>query len=353
MDLNIKRVTRILPVAIFGLPLLMLLSKSFYPENISKILLLVVCEISIVMIMYLTAVKVKISPQWLEKRFVFQVRICVLILMVLIAGLAYFTNRFTSMTESGEKVLLPLKCSGKLCELYKIAEQNGQEVADRYSKDGIVDIINACCKGEVFKSEIIYGLLMTVVYTTLSFLLILTNIFYRQKTFYETPYLGQPDSEYHVYVNAYLKRGNGVAGNNTGPNVFLSYTASDLSVAEQLYYSLKQNDCNVFFDRSTLNTGEEYNIAIYKAVKCSDVFIFLISNESIKLKKYTLTELKYASAQRKLRLLPVLVDETTVFKDIPAYAQSVSIFRTTGNLVAEVTVDVISNWKKINYSRLT
>lgn len=340
---NFRGVSRILFAVIFSLPLLMLLSKSFYPVNISQITLLVICEATMIMLVYLLAAKAKTSPQWLENKLVFNVSGGVIALLFLIVGLAYFTNRFTSLSESGEKVLLPLKCSGKLCELYEIAKQHGQEVAERYGKDGIVDKINFYCKGDFFKAEFLYDLLVCALYLTLSFVLVLINLFYWQKTFYETSYTEEVISEYQAYVNAYLNKKDSA---DATPNVFLSYTSSDLATAEQLYFSLKHNHCNVFFDRSTLSVGEEYNMAIYKAVRCSDVFVFLISNSSIKPKKYTLTELKYASTQPNLKLIPVLLDETTVFDNIPAYAKSVTILRPEGNLVAEATVIILNNWKK-------
>ena len=50
----------------------------------------------------------------------------------------------------------------------------------------------------------------------------------------------------------------------------------------------------MFRDRSALPPGESFDARIRAAIKESDLFIFLISRESVSAGHYTLTELRFA-----------------------------------------------------------
>lgn len=123
--------------------------------------------------------------------------------------------------------------------------------------------------------------------------------------------------------------------------IFLSYASEDKDLAEPIYYALVNDGHEVFFDRTTLPSGGDYNSRIRKAIDKSEVFIFLISEHSVS-KKYTRTELKFA--ERKWRspkgvLLPIMLSETS-YQIIPNYLKSITIFETAGNIAAEVADEV-------------
>jgi TIR domain len=121
-------------------------------------------------------------------------------------------------------------------------------------------------------------------------------------------------------------------------NVFLSYSSSERELAERLAYSLRDEGYSVFFDRTSLPPGEGYHSRIRSAIDSCDLFIFLISLESVSRGSYALTELgiaqhKWDSPSR--RILPVMVSEVDL-DTIPPYLNAVTVLRPQGEIVAEV-----------------
>src|SRR5262245_46275198 len=95
--------------------------------------------------------------------------------------------------------------------------------------------------------------------------------------------------------------------------IFLSYASSLAETAERVELSLKCEGYAVFRDRSALPPGESFDARIRAAVEDSDLFVFLISPESVSPGRYTLTELKFAEQKwghPAGRVLPVMVEET-------------------------------------------
>jgi hypothetical protein len=120
--------------------------------------------------------------------------------------------------------------------------------------------------------------------------------------------------------------------------VFLSYSSEHRETAEPIALALRTRGHEVFFDRDDLPPGHSYDDQIEAAIKRSDVFIFLVSPESISPGRFTLTELK--CAQRKWRspaghVLPVMIVPTEM-KAVPAYLKAVTILEPHGNCAAEV-----------------
>ena len=129
--------------------------------------------------------------------------------------------------------------------------------------------------------------------------------------------------------------------------LFLSYATENIAVAEEVYFALVGNGHKVFFDKPSLNPGDNYNQRLREAIEASDGLVFLISPQSIKTGNYALTELKYARKKwvhPEKRVLPVMV-KSTCFEDIPAYLKAVTILKPEGNIAAEVT-DALKNWTK-------
>lgn len=125
-------------------------------------------------------------------------------------------------------------------------------------------------------------------------------------------------------------------------HVFLSYASDQRDIAEKIFYSLANNGHMTFFDRNQLPAGLEYNAAIRAAINHSDIFIFMISPDSVIDGHYTISELKFASEKWPAAsgvLLPVM-SVATPFEQIPAYPKSVTILVPRGDLVAEVTAEV-------------
>ena len=122
-------------------------------------------------------------------------------------------------------------------------------------------------------------------------------------------------------------------------NIFLSYASEDKAVADSIAFSLRGRGHKVFLDRDNLPPGGSYDQQIESAVNNSDVFVFLVSPDSVAEGRYTLTELMFA--RRKWpdpngRVLPVMVRNTPL-EYVPPYLRAVSILEPIGNITAEAS----------------
>lgn len=125
-------------------------------------------------------------------------------------------------------------------------------------------------------------------------------------------------------------------------SIFLSYASEQSEAATHIELSLKGDGYSVFRDRTSLPPGESFDARIRTAVEESDLFIFLISRESVSPGRYTLTELKFA--EQKWRhpaghVLPVVV-EPVPKEAIPGFLRAVTILQPQGNITAEVVAEV-------------
>ena len=124
---------------------------------------------------------------------------------------------------------------------------------------------------------------------------------------------------------------------------FLSYASEDKVLAEEVQLALCAPGHEVFFDKQSLAAAGDYNSSIRDAVQQSDCFIFLITPDSVRTGRYTLTEMKYAEERwpsPKGRVLPVMA-KVTPWADVPAYLRAVTVLEPKGNLAAE-TLDAAS-----------
>lgn len=124
--------------------------------------------------------------------------------------------------------------------------------------------------------------------------------------------------------------------------IFISYASEHRSVADSINVKLRGEGHTVFFDKDDLPPAQSYDASIRQAITDCDLFIFLISPESIAKNAYALTELGFARDKWKSpvgHVLPVIVSETKM-EDMPVYLSAVSILTPQGNLVAEVLAEV-------------
>jgi hypothetical protein len=124
--------------------------------------------------------------------------------------------------------------------------------------------------------------------------------------------------------------------------IFLSYASEDRSTAEAIAFSLRDRGVEVFLDRDGLRAGEGFDKSIEQAVNKSNIFIFLISPDSVAEGRYTLTELTFARQKWPSpsgHVLPVRV-RTTPRDQIPSYLKAVTILEPHGNVAAETSAKV-------------
>jgi hypothetical protein len=124
--------------------------------------------------------------------------------------------------------------------------------------------------------------------------------------------------------------------------IFLSYAHEQRPIAEGINVALSVRGHDVFFDRSDLKVGKEYDLAIRKAIEGCDVFIFLISPASVKKGHYAQSELLFAKKRWRnpsKRVLPVMAQPTPLPK-IDPYLLGVTVLYPQGNLAAEIAAAV-------------
>ena len=124
--------------------------------------------------------------------------------------------------------------------------------------------------------------------------------------------------------------------------VFISFASEQKESAELIAVALRERGYKVFFSKDTLPAAQSYDLRIEKAVKSSDLFVFLVSPESVTKGKYTLTELSFARDQWSNpsgHILPVMIAPTEIGK-IPVYLRAVSIFEPEGNVAADTAAQV-------------
>ena len=125
-------------------------------------------------------------------------------------------------------------------------------------------------------------------------------------------------------------------------SIFLSYASEQSEAATHIELSLKGDGYSVFRDRTSLPPGESFDARIRTAIEESDLFIFLISRESVSPGRYTLTELKFAEQKWEHpagHVLPVVV-EPVAKEAIPGFLRAVTILHPQGNVTAEVAAEV-------------
>lgn len=125
-------------------------------------------------------------------------------------------------------------------------------------------------------------------------------------------------------------------------HIFLSYASEDRAIAEEIHLALLAGEHVVFFDKASLPPGGDYHARIESAIRQSDLFIFLVSPNSVAQGSYALTELKFARIKwphPKGRLLSVRL-HNTVWEAIPPYLKSVTVLEPEGSVPAEVVAAV-------------
>jgi len=136
--------------------------------------------------------------------------------------------------------------------------------------------------------------------------------------------------------------------------IFLSYARERLSEAQQVDAALEAEGHEVFFARDSIPAGSQFGRAIREAVAGSDLFVFLISPESVEPGSYCLTELGFARERWPKpadRVLPVAVAQTPP-ESLPPDIQSLSALYPTGNAAAEVVACVEAIARKRRRARL-
>lgn len=120
--------------------------------------------------------------------------------------------------------------------------------------------------------------------------------------------------------------------------IFLSYASEDAGIAGEVNRALTNEGHKVFFSGYDFHPGEGFDRKIRENIEQCDIFIFLISPDSVRKGKYTLSELRLAEAKwvrPKGYIIPVLLRETPL-STIPALLARLDFLIERGHLAAEL-----------------
>jgi len=121
--------------------------------------------------------------------------------------------------------------------------------------------------------------------------------------------------------------------------IFVSYASEQRALADRIAVGLRQTGAQVFFDRDALPAGEGYDAEIRARILGADLFLFLVSPESLEPGTYALTELAWARERwpdPSGHVLPVAVAAPRPGQEIPPYLAAVGVLTPAGNAAAEV-----------------
>ncbi len=125
-------------------------------------------------------------------------------------------------------------------------------------------------------------------------------------------------------------------------DIFISYSSKYRDLCERLQLALDAEGHQCFVDRTELEPGQPFDAELREAIADCDVFIFLVSPESVAAGSYALAELNLAQQRWRHprgRVLPVVVAPTPL-TSIPPYLKAVTLLQPQGELVAETLAAV-------------
>jgi WD40 repeat protein len=91
-------------------------------------------------------------------------------------------------------------------------------------------------------------------------------------------------------------------------HIFISYSRKDLAVAKPIVAELVKGEFDIWIDWEDIPKGEEFYQEIYHGIEDADVFLFLISPDSVQ-SEWCKNEIAHAARNGK-RILPIVIRDT-------------------------------------------
>ena len=126
-------------------------------------------------------------------------------------------------------------------------------------------------------------------------------------------------------------------------SIFISYPSESFKLAEEVSQALTNQGYEVFFDKTTLVAGDDYNDVIRRNIAGSGMMIVLLASGALRDNSYVLSEVNIAKEvwpAAKGKVLPFLIDHTLDLNKLPAYVRSVHIVKVEGNSTAAILAEV-------------
>ena len=101
-------------------------------------------------------------------------------------------------------------------------------------------------------------------------------------------------------------------------SIFISYAREDANIAMRLYNDLENAGAKPWIDSEKLLPGQNWELSIKKAIRSSDLFIALFSNNSIDKKGYFQKEIKLAMSELekmppdKISFIPCRIEDVEI-----------------------------------------
>lgn len=125
--------------------------------------------------------------------------------------------------------------------------------------------------------------------------------------------------------------------------IFISYASENLEFAEKLYLQLRAiPNIEPWFDKESLLPGEQWKLAIKKAIRDSDYFIILLSKNSTTKKGFVQKELREAFdvldefTESNIFLLPIRIEDCEIHFEKLKAIQYIDFFPTWSNGIKKV-----------------
>ena len=125
-------------------------------------------------------------------------------------------------------------------------------------------------------------------------------------------------------------------------DIFISYSSKYRDLVERLRLALVAEGHDVFVDRVELQPGQPFDAELREAIADCDLFIYLISPESVAAGSYALAELALVQqrwAHPRGRVLPVKLAPTPL-TSIPPYLKAVTMVEPQGDPVPGIVAAV-------------
>ncbi len=119
--------------------------------------------------------------------------------------------------------------------------------------------------------------------------------------------------------------------------VFISYAKEDIETAERLYHDLKKAGMNPWLDQYELLPSQNWKQAVTHAIKNSDYFIALFSNNYVTKRGFLQKELWLAFEvleefpRGSTFIIPVRLDDCNLPDEIPGKMNIINLHETSWN----------------------
>lgn len=116
--------------------------------------------------------------------------------------------------------------------------------------------------------------------------------------------------------------------------IFLAHAHEQESLGAEVFHRLRAAGYAVFFAPESLAPGGKYDLAIMQEIESSDLFLFLLSEDSVRPGSYALNELEVAKDKwpnPEGHVLAVKVTDVLPEEMIPPYLIPTTCAATTGN----------------------